>query len=232
VKRAILALLPVVVAMSFGLGAFLLVSSAIRVADADQPGKARGRLQPEAIPVLTAQDRAERFKPGRPWDGVGKGGIGQSGVESFADYPLFWLGERFGDFNLQTAQHVKYSAPAGARPADRVTFIYGECVPVDGAERCAVPAQIQVQPACAVLPAWIEEGAKAGPLQTLAGGARLQRFADGHVLIWTGEVVVDITVAADPSMLNRAIAELRGAGKNGHPLGQSLLAADFSACPS
>ena len=230
--RALTGALTLVVAVSVGFLAFMIVSSAIHVADADQPGKARGRVQPEPRPVLSSQIAPDRFRPGKSWDGVGRGGLDQNAIEGFSGYPLFWLGEVFADFNLQAALHVRYSAPEGAKAGDRVTFIYGECVPVRGSQQCAVPAQVQVQPACAVLPAWIEEGAKAGPLQNLAGGAKLQRFADGHAMVWTGEIVVEITVAANPSLLNRAIAELRGAGRNKHTPGQSLPAADLSGCTS
>jgi hypothetical protein len=89
-----------------------------------------------------------------------------------------------------------------------------------------------VQPACSVLPEWVAEGAKVGGLQTLAGGAQLQRFADGHVVIWTGEVMLDITVAADPVLVNRALAELRGAGRNTAGRGGLLPPPDFSICGS
>jgi hypothetical protein len=211
-------------------GAFVIGSFLIRAVAADDPGKPRARGAPEPIATMTAQERAERFRPGKPWDGAGQGGLSEHALEEFADYPVFWLGAAFEGYNLQSARHVRYSAPTGARGQDRVTFIYGDCVPAESAMRCAVPAQLHVQPACSVLPEWVAEGAKAGGLQTLAGGAQLQRFADGHVVIWTGEVMLDITVAADPSLVNRAVAELRGAARNSVGRGGLLPPPDFSIC--
>ena len=214
------------------LGGFFVVSVLVSSVTADDPGKPRGRGAPEPIGIMTSQERSERFKPGKPWDGVGQGGLSELALEDFPDYPVFWLGASFAGYNLQSVRHVKYSAPAGARGQDRLTFIYGDCVPADGATRCAVPAQLHVQPACSVLPEWVAEGAKAGRLQTLAGGAKLQRFADGHLVIWTGEVMLDITVAADPPLVNRALAELRGAGRNRLAKGAVLPPPDFSVCQS
>jgi hypothetical protein len=222
----------VLMTLLVAVGAFLICSFLIRAVAADDPGKPRARGAPEPIATMTAEERAERFKPGRPWDGVGQGGFSEHALEEFADYPVFWLGAAFEGYNLQSASHVKYSAPTGARSQDRLTFIYGDCVPAGGAARCAVPAQLHVQRACSVLPAWVAEGAKAGGLQTLAGGAQLQRFADGHVVIWTGEVMLDITVAADPSLVNKAVAELRGAGRNAVSRGGHLPRPDFSICGS
>ena len=213
-------------------GAFLITSAVIGSVAADQPGKQRGRGAPEPIAAMTAQERAERFKPGRPWDGVGQGGLSELSLEEFRDYPVFWFGPSVEGFNLQSVRHVKYSAPPGARGQDRLTLIYGDCVPADGASRCAVPAQLHVQPVCSVLPESVAEGARAGALQTLPGGARLQRFADGHVVIWTGDVMLDITVAANPSLINRVLAELRGAGRNNLSRGEALPPPDFSACRS
>jgi hypothetical protein len=221
----------VLVTFLFGVGAFLIGSVLIHAVAADGPGKQRARGAPEPIATLTVEEKAERFRPGKPWDGVGQGGLSERALEEFADYPVFWFGASFEGYNLQSARHVTYAAPTGARGQDRLTFIYGDCVPAQGAMRCAVPAQLHIQPACSVLPEWVAEGAKAGGVQTLAGGAQLQRFADGHVVIWTGEVMLDITVAADPSLVNSALAELRGAGRNTAGRG-ALPPPDFSICGS
>jgi hypothetical protein len=222
----------VLAAALFGAGGFLIASVLIGSVAADEPGKPRGRVTPEPVQTMTPQDRAERFKPGKPWDGIGQGGLGERDLEDFRDYPIFWLGPSFEGYNLQSVRHVKYSAPPGARGQDRLTFVYGDCVPVADAPRCAVPAQLHVQPVCSVLPEWVAEGAKAGGLQTVAGGAKLQRFADGHVVLWTGAVMLDITVGANPSLIDRALAELRGAGGNPSGRGESLPPPDFSSCQS
>jgi hypothetical protein len=220
----------VLITLLLAVGAFLIGSALIHVVAADNPGKQRARGAPEPIATMTPEEKAERFKAGKPWDAAGQGGLSERALEEFAQYPIFWLGASFEGYNLQSARQVKYSAPTGARGQDRLTFIYGDCVPAEGATRCAVPAQLHVQPVCSVLPEWVADGAKAGGLQTLPGGAQLQRFSDGHVVIWTGEVMLDITVAADPSLVNRAIAELRGAGRDTVGRGGLLPPPDFSNC--
>jgi hypothetical protein len=218
------------VALTLCLASFLATSVAIHTVKADDPGKPRGRNVPEAIATLTPQERAQAFQPGRPWDGVGRGGSNPVVPSSFQDYPLFWLGENFADFNLQAVRRVKYSAPAGAKSQDRVAFIYGECMPVGGDRACPAPAQVHVHPICFVLPDQVAEEAKLGNLQTLSGGAKLQRFGDGHIMVWTGTVAVEISVAANPSLVNKALSELRGVGRNSHKAGQALEAPDFGGC--
>jgi hypothetical protein len=219
-----------IVIIAFAAGAFAATSLLGGMASADDPGKPRGRSNPEPLATLTSRERSEMFRPGKAWDGTGRGGLNERQISDFRDYPLFWLGDAFAGFNLQTVRHLKYDAPLGAMAQDRVTFIYGECLPAAGANRCPVPAQIHVQPVCAVLPEEVAEDAKQGALQTLAGGARLQRFADGHIMVWTDGVVLDVTTVAQPSLVNRALAELRGVGRNQHELGQTLPAPDFRSC--
>src|ERR671911_1668605 len=94
----------VLVTLLFGVGAFLIGSVLIHNVAADGPGKQRARGAPEPIATMTAEEKAERFRPGRPWDGVGQGGLSERALEEFADYPAFWLGASFEGYNLQSAR--------------------------------------------------------------------------------------------------------------------------------
>src|SRR6266508_834591 len=120
-RRLILGL----VVVTLGIASLLTTTFLVQLVSADDPGKPRGRNALEPRASLNAQEQAQVFKLGRPWDGIGRGGMSQGQVSDFGDYPLFWLGEVFAGFNLQAARHVKYTAPAGAKSQDRVTFIYG-----------------------------------------------------------------------------------------------------------
>jgi hypothetical protein len=114
---------------------------------------------------------------------------------------------------------------------DSFTFIYGRCTPDGEAERCAAPAYIHVQPICAVLPKNVLEGlGRPDPVRTLAGGAQLQRYSDGHVIIWTGDVVLDIGIVAYREVRDVDLAELRGLGRNGFQPGQPLAPPNFASC--
>jgi hypothetical protein len=168
--------------------------SIVTSTEAQDPGKSQVVVP---RPTLTPQEKERFFQPGDPWDGKGVD-LTEAEASAFADYPLYWFGPSFRGFNLQTIQHVKYTAPEGATPAtmDRFTFIYGRCTPDEGQNRCAPPAYIHVQPACAVKPEVVMEQARSSPLRTLNDGALLQHFFDGHVMIWTGNVSIDIGVVS------------------------------------
>src|SRR5919106_5875507 len=85
----------VLVTLLSGVVAFLVGSVLIHAVAADGPGKQRARGAPEPIATMTVEERAERFRPGKPWDGVGQGGLGEGALEEFADYPIFWFGASF-----------------------------------------------------------------------------------------------------------------------------------------
>jgi hypothetical protein len=209
--------------------AFLVVST-VRGGPGSQPGTLPRR------PVLTAQQRAERFQAGEPWQGRGRGPWSQADVDAFADYALVWLGEEFAGYHLQAVSRTKYDAPPDiptARPQDMVTFIYGTCTPAPGAHGCLAPASVQIQPACLVRPEQVAERVKHGPAETVRGGGRLQRFADGHVMLWIGKIVVRVNVVADPDRVDDAVRQLRGVGRLNAALraGGPLASPDFSACP-
>jgi hypothetical protein len=194
---------------------------------------------------MTAAEQAARFQTGPTWQGRGKSGLSQQQAETFTDYPLFWLGESFAGYNLQGIVRAKYDPPAGIPPQfahgeDVVAFFYGTCTPESSdpeLNRCAVPAQVMTRPICAVRPEQILPTLRAsGPAQTVRGGAQLHQGLEGHAMLWTGKVSVQVITMADPTLVTQGIQQARsvGAGQAGMPAiqaGQSLPPPDFSSCP-
>lgn len=228
--------------------AFVVAFAAVLVADravAQGPAAAPPAPPRRAMPP---EERARRYHPGPTWDGVGRGRLTQADVDNFSDYPLFWLGESFGGFNLYAVNRTKYARPGPVALAtgpntppkplnlppeqDEVTFTYGDCTRPPGASSCSPPVSIIVESGCQVRPEWVADRVKAGPPQEVRGQARLQRFGDGHVRLWVGRVSIRIETSGDPALIDQAVQQLRGAGRvAGLGAGQSLGPPDFSGCP-
>jgi hypothetical protein len=95
-------------------------------------------------------------------------GIGAPDLDegrSFDGYPLYWVGERFGEWELE---HVE------VRPDGFTTLAYGTCeigLFQDGG--CAPPLQLQIQPLCAYLefvaeaPIWRRREIRGAPVGTI-----------------------------------------------------------------
>jgi len=58
----------------------------------------------------------------------------------------------------------------------------------------------------------VADGAKSVPLATGDEGAKLQRFADGHSMIWSGDSIIELHFTADPSRTDEAVAALKAVG--------------------
>ncbi len=191
---------------------------------------------PSGPPTMPVAERQKRFHPGPPWQGKGNDqGISQAEAENFADYPLFWLGESFAGYNLQSIIHQKYTPPPGV-PAheamDSVGFSYGDCTIPPGSTSCPAPLVVMIEPACLERPEGLANAVKDGPMESVRGGAQLQRFADGHARLWTGEVSITLDAPADPALVDRMVQELHGIGLNrAVEAGTPLPAPDFSGCP-
>lgn len=231
------------------LGAFFIASrltgqAAIRELPPTQPPE-RGAVR--VPPPMSPEERARRFQAGPLWDGKGKGSMTQADLDSFGDYPLFWLGETFGGFNLYAVNHIKYArsypvllgggpntppTPVNLPPEhDEVTFTYGDCTPPPGASACSPPVSIIVEPGCQLRPEWVADRVKGGPPEEVRGRARLQRFGDGHVQLWFGRVTISIYTSGDPALIDQAVQQLRGVGRTaGVGPGDPLDPPDFGGC--
>jgi hypothetical protein len=187
------------------------------------------RDQTAPAPVAAAQAAtvkpdvlALRYRPGPQWTG----GAGRSDslthdqIDAFAEWPLFWLDTTFASYNLQNVIQDK----------GRMIFLYGICTP-DSAGQCYPPVQMYSAPVCSVVPERVAVIVRAGPVETVRGGALLQRFVDGHVEIWTGEVRISISTPVDVSLITAAIGQLRlvrASAESGE--GADLPPPDFSGC--
>jgi hypothetical protein len=59
-------------------------------------------------PTLTAEERAELFRPGDVWAGRGVQGLSELDAASFDEYPVFWLGPSFAGYNLHVILREQY----------------------------------------------------------------------------------------------------------------------------
>lgn len=222
---------------SLGFGLTMALAVAVPLinrteAQSPNPRPSSTVVAPQA--TMTAQERAERFQAGQPWDGIGPlGSLMQEDLETFTDLPVFWLGDQFGGYNLQWIGRVKYDPPTNApnaRSWDAVTLVYGTCTPAKGYERCPVPAGLHIHPVCSIRPEVVAAAVKDGPLQTLGGGALLQRFRDGHVMLWTGDVVIDMNVLGNPDLIDEAVSALAPVGVSSNRGLSPSMAPDFTQC--
>lgn len=191
-----------------GVVAFLITSLGL-IGISNMKTEAEGD-SPMAWRVMSTEEQSQRYQPGAAWAGAGRlGTFTESDLTAFAGYPIFWLGASFAGYNLQTVKHVKYDAPPGVpstRGMDAVTMIYGACTPVEGATACVAPITLRVRPLCSVTPVMVAEAAKSGPLSVVGDGARVQKFRDGHSVIWTGDSMIELHFMADPGRTDEAAA--------------------------
>jgi hypothetical protein len=185
----------------------------------DHPVRGPGEAVPTSRP-LTPEERADRYRPGPPWDGKGRAGKQpnfrtQAEMEAFADFPLFWLGPEFGGYNLTIIEHVKSEQPSrpGLDALNQVGFLYGECN-LRGQDSCPIPITFLVESACASLPAESLAGGQALSSETVRGGAQLVRYAHTGVRLWTGRSSIVLHAIAAPERTDEAIQAIRGFGLN------------------
>jgi hypothetical protein len=132
---------------------------------------------------------------------VGEGDPDVGAARKFDRHPLYWVGERFEQWDLE---HVDVGH------GEFATFSYGTCelpVPADGG--CAVPLQIQIQPLCAHLdvvaraPIWKRREVRGAPVGTI----------DSAPVLFTNRVQVKVYrgQGSDPGLPMRALRALHSA---------------------
>jgi len=129
----------------------------------------------------------------------------------FSDFPIYWVGEKFGGYSLRDIIRDVFSPEDGSPTGNSVSFIYGSCViepdadgVIDGG--CPPPLQIIVQPYCLVPPELIGHGARPAGTEKVRGGADAVTVGGG-LRIWTGDVTVKI-YASSPQLLEDATAAI------------------------
>lgn len=131
---------------------------------------------------------------------VGDGDPDIGAARTFEGYPLYWVGERFEEWDLEYVE---------VRPDGFTTFGYGTCKIegwfADGG--CAPPLQIQIQPLCAHLDVvagnqvWKRREVRGAPVGTI----------DGAPVLFTNRVQVKVYrgQGSDPGLPMRALQALR-----------------------
>jgi hypothetical protein len=162
-------------------------------------------------PTMRPEEMAEIFRPGRPWDGIGRdGSLTEEEFASFSDFSQFWIGPSFEGYNLQSIQRIKYNVPPGVpsiQAWDAITLTYGDCKPPKGQGSCPIPITIHIHPICAITPE-VVAAAKGVPMRE-RGHAAIQDFNDGHSMLWTGDVSIELHVAGGREATARAIEVLK-----------------------
>jgi hypothetical protein len=120
----------------------------------------------------------------------------------FGAFPLYWAGERFEKWELETIDGL--DGPAGF-----VTFIYGTCTPHDGDEpSCVPPIEIQLSPLCSHLdvvaarPIWRRRRIREAPVGSNPDGAPVLFTSGAQVKVYRGE-------GTDPDVALRVLRALR-----------------------
>jgi hypothetical protein len=168
------------------------------------------------LPRMSAEEHAERFQEGTEWNGKGSEGLSESDLRDFSGFSTFWLGDSPLGYNLSSITRVLYESPPQypRENQNSITLAYGSCTPAAEQLACPRPITVHVEPACLVPPSLIANEVKASlQLETVRGGAQMQRFLDGHARIWTADVSIYIGSPAEPDRIDDIVALLQGIGK-------------------
>jgi hypothetical protein len=118
-------------------------------------------------------------------------------ARAFDEYPLYWVGERFEDWDL-----VHFDVIHGF-----ATFIYGHCEVTGDDGGCSPPLSIQISPLCRHLgvvaraPIWRRRSIRGAPVGTIDSAPVL--FTSGaQVKVYRGQ-------GSDPGLARRALEALR-----------------------
>ena len=179
-----------------------------RAASGGRCGRARSALE-EALERRHGLAAAARCLP--------RGPLTQRDLDHFADYPLYWLGERFAGYNLTSVDRT-----------NGVFFAYGECKITP----CSHPVAVLNESICRdPRPEHLERHPiSPRPVDSARGGARLVRYGDGHIQLWTGRTHLSIYAHGDRDQIGRALEELRSAGDpTAQPYHAALLVAERMA---
>jgi hypothetical protein len=118
-------------------------------------------------------------------------------ARAFDEYPLYWVGERFEDWDL-----VHFDVTPGF-----ATFIYGHCEVTGNDGGCPPPLSIQISPLCRHLdvvagaPIWRRRSIRDAPVGTI-DSAPVLFTAGAQVKVYRGQ-------GSDPGLARRALEALR-----------------------
>ncbi len=121
-------------------------------------------------------------------------------LQSFADFPIYWLGTQHGPYPLERIIRSVFTPGSGSpsKAENLVLIVYGECTPVRE-EGCSPPLTIRIEPACNSRP----EAARAeGPDFEIR--AATVGHVGGQIRIWTRDVTITVSGASEQGMIDAA----------------------------
>lgn len=138
-------------------------------------------------------------------------------ARAFTEFDLYWLGEDFMGHRLRGIYRTVYNPPPPIPDevvTDSVSFIYGECIPVEAEERsCAIPLAIHVNNYCTRQLSDIV--LMSGEEMVLERGVPAKIKSDGGAILWTGNAAVDLSIthgSLDTESVIASLERLNGEG--------------------
>lgn len=122
-------------------------------------------------------------------------------LSSFADFPLFSVGDEYNGIPLTRV--IRHKSPADApHPENLVILMYGDCTPPSDGGGCAVPLSIRIEPVCDAPPSKFAAAAFSGPPLNVRGATA--RTTGGHLQIWTETVSISVYAASEATRMDAA----------------------------
>lgn len=145
----------------------------------------------------------------------------------FKGYPLWWAGNSFDSFNLT---HVDQRSPETGFPTmNSVDFIYGRCTVPAGAESCAPPLSVVVEPLCQTPLEKVKNLTDQQPFD-LRGAQAL--WVRDHLDVWTGDSTITIFSSSRDSIMKAADSLVPLGNVPVSLVGSKLPPPNFDKCPS
>jgi hypothetical protein len=153
------------------------------------------------VVLLTAFFAAQRISTSAPRELRSRpGNISRDEVRRFTDFPLVSFGDEYGDDPLAAVIKTREAPWLGSDGREielpgryTIAFIYDRDCGLEGA--CFPDIEVHVSPLCAApTPADMAPNVLDGTVEALASGALVQRFQDGHVRFWTGDLSIAVWV--------------------------------------
>jgi len=126
-------------------------------------------------------------------------------LSEFTDFPLYWLGDEFQGYPLESIVRHVFSPDLG-KHEDAVSLLYGSCELPEGEGGCAPPVQVIIAPYCMVPPELVGNGTRPVGVEPVRGGAEAV-MVGGGLRIWTGPATVKI-YGASQALVDGAVAAL------------------------
>lgn len=136
-----------------------------------------------------------------------------TGLEEPTNFEVFSAGPAVDGLKMtDVVRRCDAAAPVDEAPANRITYVYGDCEITEGATGCAPPLEVQTWPACQRNKAEYSFGGEPLPSRDLPsrGGAEVVEFdfeLERRIEIYTGSSTI-VVFADDPELTWLAVEQL------------------------